>query len=279
MAIAWQWEQIARHDEFPLYLNALTCIAHYKQDADNLKEAARLLMKPLLDEKRRGMWFFFAAMDLYDATGEVSYLEYAKEIYPDIVLDRAESLLDYEYATDTPVSVFLREAFSRQADALLANAANPFGLVRSQEYAGKGFFTWNAGVNYPLLGNSVRLLSAVQMACQAYRYSAQKEYLTFVYNQLNWLLGNNPFGVCLISGLCGEHNPPVFHSNAPEADSEGALVLHGTGPREPDLDLPCFSVSSEGAPGEYTNGFSLHNNARYIKAMAYLKRIPVVRPR
>lgn len=272
-------EQIIQHDEFPLYLNALTCVAHYKKDADTITEAARILMEPLLNETRKGMWFFFAAMDLYDATDEASYLAYAKEIYPGIVLERVESLLEYEYVANTAITVFLREAFSKQADILVTNAANPFGLVRSQEYFGKGFFTWNEDAKNPLLGNTMRLLSTIQTAAQAYRYSAQKEYLVFVYDQLNWLLGNNPFGICLVSGLCGEQEPPVFPVKEPDANTSGALVLHGTGPQKPDLDLPRFTVSCEGAPDENTNGHSLHNNAHYIRALAYLKRIPVVQPR
>jgi len=55
--------------------------------------------------------------------------------------------------------------------------------------------------------------------------------------------------------------------------------LHGTGPQGPELDLPRFTLSSEGPPDENTNGFSLYNNAQYIKAMAFLKRIPVARPK
>jgi len=270
---------LLQHEEFPLYLNALTCIARYKKDADKIKEAARLLIRSVLDEKRKGMWFFFAAMDLYEATGEGSYLAYAKEIYPGIVLQRVESLLEYEYVTDTPISVYLREAFCAGADILLANAANPFGLTRSQEDSGKGFFTWNEGVKHPLLGNTARLLSAVQTACQAYRYSAEKQYLVLAYHQLNWLLGNNPFGVCLISGLCREHEPPVRYPEGFRSDDAGALVLHGTGPQAPEVDLPRFTSPSDGSPDENTNGFSLYNNAQYIKALAFLKRIPVARPK
>ncbi len=271
--------QIAGHSDCGLYLNSLTCVAHYKKEAVEILEAARWLMAPIMKEKRGGAWFFAAALDLYAATGEDAYLSYAREIYPGIVLERVESLLDYEYVTDTPITVFLREAFAKKADLLLASADNPFGLVRSRELSGQGFFAWDASAKLPLLGNTPRLLQAIEIASQAYRYSARKEYLVLVYNQLNWLMGNNPFGVCLISGLCREHEPPFVPFRDAAAETTGCRVLHGTGPKIPGRDIPHFAVSSESVPDENTNGYSLYNNAQYLRALAYLKRIPVSRPK
>lgn len=267
--------RVIGHEDYGLYLNALSCIARYRKDAGTILEAARLLLMPSLEQKHQGAWCFCAALDLHAATGEEIWLNYAKEIYPGISLERVESLLDFEDLTDTPVTPHLKEAFAKKADPLLTSADNPFGLVRSGELGGRGFFIWNEGAGLPLLGNSPRLFAAVQTVSQAYRYSAQKEYLVFVYDQLNWVLGNNPFGACLITGMCGGVEPPVL---AAEKATAG-LVLHGIGPQAACSDLPKFHKAPGGEVDENTQGFSLQNNALYVRALAFLKRIPVGRPK
>jgi len=267
--------RLTDREEYGLYLNSLSCIARYRKEAGTIREAAQLLLAPSLEQKRPGAWCFCAALDLYAATGEVRWLEYAKEIYPGITMERVESLLDFEELTDTPVTQHLKETFAKQADPLLAAADNPFGLVRSVELGGRGFFTWNAGAELPLLGNNSRLCAAMQTVAQAYRYSAQKEYLVFVYDQLNWIFGNNPFGACLVTGICDETKPAPI----PADKEEAGLVLHGIGPQAADSDLPLFYGDSTETLDENTQGCSLQNNARYLRALAFLKRIPVGRPK
>ena len=267
--------RVIAHEDYGLYLNALSCIVRYRKEAGNIMKAAQLLLTPSREQKRPGAWCFCAALDLYAATGEKVWLEYAKEIYPGITLERVESLLDFEGLTDAPVTQHLKETFAKLADPLLTAADNPFGLVRSGELGGRGFFTWSAGAGRPLLGNNARLFAAMHTVAQAYRYSAQKEYLVFVYDQLNWLFGNNPFGACLVTGICSSDEPAPIPADTREA----GLVLHGIGPHDAGSDTPRFYADSRERLNEDTQGSSLQNNAQYLRALAFLKRIPVSRPK
>lgn len=271
-------EAMARHEECGRYLNALSCTAHFKQGGDEILEAARQVLSLLMAEKKDGPWVFFAALDLYAATGEESWLVYAQEIYPGLTLERVESLLEYESITSTLVTIPLQHAFTEMMDQIMPRADNPFGLACFAEKDGRGFFTWKKDIDMPLLGNASRVLSAMQTSLHAFRYTARKEYQAVAYDQLNWLLGNNPYGSCLVSGLCGE-DPPVVIAGETAPEAPPGLVLHGIGPRKADLDLPHFATSPEDGPTENTNGYSLRNNALYIQALSSLKRIPAPRPR
>lgn len=265
-------EALEKQSDYFWRLNALTCASRYLKEGGVLEAAKRLLELPL-QERRPGLWFFFAAMDLHAATDEEAYLNYAKEIFPGIVLERVEPFLDFELLEEVALTPHIVQAFHEQAQPLVNTTDNPFNLMRP----GRGFFVWEESSEHPLLGGNTRILSAVSLAAQAYRYTMQREFLLFVYDHLNWLMGNNPFGMCLVAGLCADAEPAVAPGMLPPERSAGA-VLHGIGPREKDLDIPAFSVGRETLPGLYTNGFSLHNNAAYISAMAYLKRIPILRP-
>lgn len=271
-------EKLARHEECERYLNALSCIANYKQSGDEMLEAARQVLSLLMAEKRDGPWVFFAALDLYAATGEETWLVYAQEIYPGLTLERVESLLEYEAITSTLITIPLQHTFTEMMDQVIPRANNPFGLACFAEKDGRGFFAWKKDVNLPLLGNAARVLSAMQTSLHAFRYTARKDYQAVAYDQLNWLLGNNPYGSCLVTGLCGE-DPPVAVAGETVSTVPAGLVLHGIGPRAADLDLPHFAASQEDGPTENTNGYSLRNNALYIQALSSLKRIPAVRPR
>lgn len=254
--------------DFFYYLNTLSCFAQASPDALQTLDIARKLIQPYKEQHHHNPWLFFAAMDLYRATGETDYLNYARTIFPGVVLARAEPLLDFESEADVPLTVELIQSFVNSAKPLLQYAQNPFGLVKSSAFSGKGFFCWTDSAAHPLLGNNARILKEAELAAQAYRYTSQKEYLSFVYDQINWILGNNPFGVCLIGGL--DTYPPDVGLPACKG-----YVLYGIGPQSKKVDVP----SSPKDENVYTAGCSLHNNVRLISALAYLKRIPMAKPK
>ena len=127
-------EKLARHEECERYLNALSCIANYKQSGDEMLEAARQVLSLLMAEKRDGPWVFFAALDLYAATGEETWLVYAQEIYPGLTLERVESLLEYEAITSTLITIPLQHTFTEMMDQVIPRIADRDMAAPIQEY-------------------------------------------------------------------------------------------------------------------------------------------------
>ncbi len=269
----------SKRDE-TLFAASLACGARFHPDSEAIRNAARQLAERIMTANRACPLCFSVAMDLYATTQENRYLEYARIIFPGVSTERVETLLDYEGYTGAFITPALGNLFEGIAEQVVTHADNPFGLPLQTEAAGRGFFVWNADAQDPLRGANTRLLATAEIMAQAQRYAANPQFREFVHDQINWLLGNNPYGVCMVVGLCdGDASPPVVLPAGMTRDDLYGAVLHGIGPRAADDDRYHFDMGNTGAVNESTNGFSLYNNARYISALAYLKRIPVARPR
>jgi hypothetical protein len=60
------------------------------------------------------------------------------------------------------------------------------------------------------LGTNSDVMHAATVMAQAYRYARDPRYLAYVYDQLDWMLGVNPRGLCMLEGA-GSFNPPRYH--------------------------------------------------------------------
>lgn len=259
------------------YATSLACGAHFYPGSASILEAAKLLAEEAMKNNLEGVLPFSIAMDMFDATKDQRYFEYAQRIFPGVSIHRVEPLLSYEGNKGENVSIVLNTMFNTISERIIKNSENPFGISKSVAEGQRGFFLSNADAPAPLRGSSARILALTEVMAQAHRYATGPEKQDYVYDQFNWLLGNNPFGACLVAGLCAPDNPLVFLPDGMTINDIQGFVLHGIGPRSVNEDIPSFSVDAAGI-NENTNGFSLANNARYISAMAYLKRIPVARP-
>ena len=256
---------------------SLACGAHFHKENASILEAAKILAETTMSNNLEGVLPFSIAMDMLEATKEQQYLEYAERIYPGVSINRIEPLLSYEGYMRENVSIRLNNIFSGIAEKIIKSANNPFGLPKGITEGQRGFFLWEADSTTPLKGSNARILAVAEIMAQAYRYASSTANRDFVYDQLNWVLGNNPYNVCLIAGLCNPEQPPLFLPEGMTITDAKGFVLHGIGPRSTNEDYPYFAVAADEI-NESTNGFSLYDNARYISAMAYLNRIPVARP-
>ncbi len=266
-------------DDALLHAASLACFLRHSPEKDTFSVPARLIIDRIIAENLKGPLAFSAAMDMFVATGEEHYLAYARSVFPGITLERVEPLLDYEEHEGVMITIDLNHAFLSAADHLAAAARNPYGLVQTTAYGRRGFFIRGPDAPEPTPGNTPRILSAMELMAQALRYASKVEYRTFVYDQINWLLGNNPFGICLVEGVAEPGAPRIALPEGFKREQAFGAVLHGVGPGGPDSDHPAFDMTLSDDACPYTNGYSLYNNARYISAMAYLKRIPIARPK
>ncbi len=202
-----------------------------------------------------------AATELYAASGESSYLDAARE--------RAENLSarlgaegffwsdsakvrPFWHASDAglPLIALVRfleveksEAASRAALAHLnwlldvtSEVSNPFGYAR-QAYRTQGayktgfFIPHDNESGYWWQGESARIASlsaAVAYAGKSFgmESSALQKYAA---DQLDWILGKNPYGICMMYGK-GLLNPPIYSGQSPYAKTlEGGIANGITG--------------------------------------------------
>lgn len=152
------------------------------------------------------------------------------------------ALVDYaklepEAARVSAVKLTLRKALDYQLQLTQA-VTNPYGYARQtfktykdDQYGNinSGFFMPHANeTNYWWQGESARLASLAAASIWSARLvepepqmalGVKPEVAQFAQSQLDWILGKNPYGICMLYGF-GAHNPP-------SAESAGSMVNGG----------------------------------------------------
>ncbi|MGD1077599.1 MAG: glycoside hydrolase family 9 protein [Candidatus Sulfotelmatobacter sp.] len=162
--------------------------------------------------------FFHASDGGFPVVSLLYYSEIADPTTTQQVLDTVKKSLEFELA-------------------LTAEVSNPFGYSREyvQDKTGARrttfFFPHNSDAAPWWQGENARLASvatAARLAARVFVEDAafRKQLEAFATNQLNWILGLNPFDSCMLNGV-GRNNPPYMYfdswefSNAPGGISNG----------------------------------------------------------
>jgi hypothetical protein len=154
--------------------------------------------------------------------------------FPDV------SLLYYSEIADSPARSQVLDVVKKSLQfemAITAEVTNPFGYSREyvQDKTGARrtsfFFPHNSDAAPWWQGENARLASmatAARLAEQVFADDAafHNQLESFAVDQLNWILGLNPFDSCMLNGV-GRNNPPYMYfdswafTNAPGGISNG----------------------------------------------------------
>jgi hypothetical protein len=153
------------------------------------------------------------------------------------------SLLAYLEIAPEPEKPFIKDSIRRSLRfelSVTAETINPFGLARQlvQNRAGEkrtAFFfphdsetaPWWQGENARLAS----LASVARLAAPLFSYDQRfyDDLQTYAQNQLNWILGLNPYDACMLHGS-GRNNPPyLFFSSWEYVNLPGGICNGITG--------------------------------------------------
>lgn len=220
---------------------------------------------------------YYAAMSLYAATGDTSYLEAAKALYASdtstgtgfswrenggygswLFLTSENGLSD-----DPDFYEQVYADFQAQGQQLLTiSQSNGYGLSLSE-------FHW--GSNYDAAGYGVEMM-------MVYSLTGDQAYLTAAQDQLSYLLGRNPLNLCYVTKM-GYSSPSHLHSRLFSSRGEvpaGTLV---GGPNADRDDAVSQQISSDTPPARIyaddeqsyaTNEMSIYYNGALVLLAAVL---------
>lgn len=238
---------------------------------DYLDRAVRLL-----DHASNGMvpdgspHLLLSALDMYEVTGEKRYFDYARGNVEKILDSQAVggrmrgafgSFGDWNAAAvasfalaypDDPLVRRIKRALDRWVTFAETSADNPFGLSKqslSAEKANDYFF-----VPSSIFGFNFQQLARAWAGAQIYRLTGDWRALRFGTDQLDWVLGKNPYGLCMMEGA-GSRNPNWYHHryNSIPGHERGAVpgaVPNGMVRNIIGLDVPGFDLSYYGMGDE-----------------------------
>jgi hypothetical protein len=107
---------------------------------------------------------------------------------------------------DDPLGSSVRAALVRYLDFCIARTNNPFGLTR------QGTEEPEATFFHPTVGMGVNfwILSRAWSTLLIYQLTRDPRALVYATDQIDWVLGKNPLGLCMFEGH-GGLNPPRYH--------------------------------------------------------------------
>jgi hypothetical protein len=232
------------------------------------------------------------ALEMFHATGDVKYQEFMRSSVERLLQEQksngrftgdtgdhgdvtaaALALFALDYPKD-PLRPRLMESLKKYLDFCLSRADNPFGLSRQGvEENNTSFFhpTVGLGVNFWLLGRA-------WAALLIHRLTNDGRALTYAVDQMDWVLGKNPYNLCLFESK-GAFNPPRYHHRYNMIPGRERGAVPGTIPngfvRDMGLaDRPGFDMSRGGnrSPSFRTSEPWLVHNLFYLLAASALHR-------
>jgi hypothetical protein len=223
---------------------------------------------------------FGAAIQLYQSTGEAAWGEMSAGLLPTTEISLpwlalTEPLIFYEDEFVAAMSAQLAVAHSAFADGLRGLADNPFGVVTYGPPGQPHYFAPEAVDADKAIGNTPYILRMALAVARAHRFAPSVEYKTFILDQINWLLGNNPAGISLMEGQ-GRTHLPAYHSHLVFAGiGRGALpgaIANGFVPRGPGDGRPHIDMRKVDLPDWRSNACATKNAALLIDVIANYKR-------
>jgi len=169
----------------------------------------------------------------------------------------------------------LVEAVSRYLDFSIRISGGPFMI--SKLYFADGstvFFHPYPDEESWYVGQNSQYLSQAWAALLGFSLTGQKRFRRYGLAQINWILGANPFGICMFEGR-GSANPRVYHHRyasipGKERGAVPGCVPNGVVRVQPDRDAPRFDLRSSGRGDYHSNEPWLPHNAFYLLAASNL---------
>jgi hypothetical protein len=183
--------------------------------------------------------FFHASDSGFPVVSLLNYLDLADQATQDQILDTVKKSLSF-------------------ALEITAEVNNPFGYSRQlvQDTTGARkttfFFPHHTEVSPWWQGENARLSSmatAARLAAPYFKQDSQfyNRLQAFGWNQLSWILGLNPYDMCMLEGS-GHNNPPyLIHTSSYQYSNTPGGICNGiTSGLEDEADI-AFHIPSDGS--------------------------------
>ena len=187
----------------------------------------------------------------------------------------AACLAEFKLSVQPDTNPEVAEAVTRYLDFSIKIARNPFQISTTYSKDGSISFFYR----YPepaawYVGQNSQYLSQAWAALLGFALTRHRRFRKYALAQLNWVLGTNPFGICMFEGK-GSVNPAVYHHryNAIPRRERGAVpgcVPNGIVRMSVDKDAPRFDLRSSGRPDYQSNEPWLPHNSFYLLAASSL---------
>ena len=202
------------------------------------------------------------AIELHRATKKEEFLNDARQRISTILLQDGPISGGYSDSGDVPCAALATFALHfpsdplskeieirlrKQIDQLVAEPRNPFGVTH-QKFGEDGYF-FEPASNY---GQNFIFSSRAWAALLIYRLTGDRRAWGYAADQLDWILGKNPYALCMMVGA-GSINPPRLHTRydsipGHESGTIPGAIANGFVRDVGGYDRPGFDLGRTGRP-------------------------------
>jgi len=173
--------------------------------------------------KGYGPHLSLSAVAMYRDTGDSAYLGFARRSVEAMLASQAAdgrragafgaygehaagALATFALAfPDDPLAARIRPALDAWTAFAASTADNPFGLAKQSVGEPEFFFEPTSA-----LGHNFEIFGRAWAALLIYRLTRDERAARYAADQLDWVFGKNPYGLCMFEGA-GTVNPPRYH--------------------------------------------------------------------
>jgi hypothetical protein len=168
-------------------------------------------------------------------------------------------------------------SLGRYVGFLTSLGDNPFGIGKFYNGANEDYFFQFPEESSWHVGQNSQYLSEAWAAFLIYQLTHQEEALRYGLDQLNWVLGANPYGLSMVYGE-GRVNTATAHHryNMIVGQPQGAVpgsVFNGITRFNPKSNLPLWDLIEQGTPAYECNEPWIPHNAYYLLAVTELATV------
>ena len=255
---------------------AMAKVALISENNSEYIDAAKRGLAWAIKKNMEGPLQLSAAIDLYKVTGEIEYSQISKRLFDICGFDDIAITIEYDQVFKTNHNQQIIKRLTEEADKMLAWSENPFGFYTYGPKENPNYFGTPADHPKFAIGTNHYVLNAIEKMGLAYLYNPNPLYLDFIYNQLNWILGNNPYGISMMEGIGSAFVPTYHHRYFLAGVPRGAVpggIINGVVWKEIGVDTPYFDMSGVDIPYYASNEFWLPHNTNYLRAITVLQKI------
>ncbi|MCC6798337.1 MAG: glycoside hydrolase family 9 protein [Candidatus Hydrogenedentes bacterium] len=230
-----------------------------------------------------------STIDLFVVTKDGHFRDFARKSVETILAKSpAEGMLGGGYAEsgDVPAAALahfvikmpsdslkskIKARLKSHIDAIVAEPNNAFGISQ-QKFGKEGYFFEPTSA----LGHNYEFLCRAWSAIKVYTVLKDKRALAYALDQMNFVLGSNPYDLCMMEGI-GTVNPPRYHHRYIKIPGRELAKIPGAIPNGFVRDMigndrPGFDLSLGGReyPSYRTSEPWLVHNVFYLLAVTAL---------
>lgn len=230
-----------------------------------------------------------SSIDLFKVTADERYLAFARHSADALVsAEPRTGMLRGGYADsgdvpaaalahfaleipDDSLAVRIKDRLRSHIDAFVAEPDNPFGISK-QKFGDEGYYLEPSSA----LGHNYEFLCRAWSALKVHRAINEPRALVYALDQISFVLGCNPYDLCMFEGA-GTNNPPRYHHRyktiaGRERGAVPGAIPNGFVRDMAGFDRPGFDMSTKGRdyPSYRTSEPWLVHNVFYLLAIAEL---------